>query len=230
MAIDRNDVASNRPASRTGVGTIAVTPRVDERAFAVGTTRHGKTTFFTEGLLAQVKRTRVIAVNTKGSYALELFAAAHGYFPSRYPVLPSAAHPRVILNVPPDGQALEPLWRAVLGEGDMLVYVDELAHIASARVTEGAALRSLYAAGGERGVGVWAGTQQPFHVPTHALTESERFFVFRLKRLQDRTYMRGYIGDAALLAGRLVVGEFFYHDGDLEDAIRCAPITLAPRA
>lgn len=229
MVLAANDVASNTRRSSTDPGAISIAPRVDERAFGVGTTRHGKTTLFIE-LLARVRRTRVIAVNTKGSHALEAFCAAAGYFPSAYPVMPTATYPRVLLNVPAEWEPLEPLWRAVLAEGDLLVYVDELSHISSSRTSEGAALRQLYAAGGERGVGIWAGTQQPYHVATHALTESERFFVFRLKRLQDRTYMRGYIGDAALEAGRLGVGEFFYHDGDLEEAIRCEPIKRTARA
>ncbi len=215
-------------ASEHRTAEVELAPSTSSRATFVGTTQFGKTTLAL-AFLALVRRpgARVCAIDTKGDAALNAFATARGYFRSQLPVVPSAAQPRVLLHVPPDPDALQPLFHRLVADGDVLVYIDELTHVTKPSGNQ-AGLRSLYATGAGRGVGVWACSQQPVFIPSIILSSSDRLFVFRLKRRADRDTVAGYIGEAAERTASFEPGRFLYHDDRVDEPIECEPIPLAP--
>lgn len=219
-------VADDTPPSAPRELTIA--PPIGSRATLVGTTRYGKTTLACSFLgMIRKPTTRVVAIDTKGDGALNRLARAHGYFDSIVPVVPSSKHPKVLLHLPPDPELMQPLFHRLVADGDVLIYIDELTHCSEPGARQ-QGLRSVYSTGGGRGVGIWACTQQPYFLPSFVLSQSDRLFVFRLKRDDDRKRMSGYIGAGALRSQHFERGRFLYHDDDLVEAIECDPIPLPP--
>lgn len=198
-------------------GPIVIRPRVDQRVLATGQTRYGKTILMTY-FLSLIRRYMQLLIDTKGDRNLNRFADAHGYFHSDYPVIPSPAHPRVIVHCAPDPELLQPLFHKIVAEGSILTYIDELTHVAEPNGKQ-SGLRSLYATGGDRGCGVWACSQQPFYLPGFVMGQTDMYFAFRLRRGEDRDRMADFIGDAVLASKHLPVGQFFFQDDELTEAV-----------
>lgn len=157
----------------------SIVPATNERVTFIGSTRSGKTTLACS-YLGRVKRTPVILVDTKGDGTLNRFADAHGYYRSSKLVIPSERYPRVIIQGPPDGEWWDPLfWASLRMENGCVVYIDELTHLTSSHRTE-PGLKSAFATGGGRGIGVWASTQRPAGVSIAAMSEADHLFAFRV--------------------------------------------------
>jgi hypothetical protein len=80
------------------------------------------------------------------------------------------------------GAALRGMYKA----GNQIIDVDEVLDMVDLKLeTE---MRTLWTRGRSMGAGLWAGTQQPFHVPTHAYRQAEHLFVAKDpdKRSRDR--------------------------------------------
>ena len=59
--------------------------------------------------------------------------------------------------------------------GNQIIDVDEMLDMKDLKLeTE---MRTLWTRGRSMGTGIWAGTQQPFHVPTHAYRQAEHLFI-----------------------------------------------------
>lgn len=72
-----------------------------------------------------------------------------------------------------------------------IVFVDEIMSVCpSGRIGQGYA--HCIQLGRERGIGTWSATQRPAMVPLVTMTESEHYFVFRLKNPDDRKRMGAY--------------------------------------
>lgn len=79
----------------------------------------------------------------------------------------------------------------VFDVGNCFVFVDEVMSVCPAgRIGQGYA--HCIQLGRERGIGTWSATQRPAMVPLVTMTESEYYFVFRLKNPDDRKRMGNY--------------------------------------
>lgn len=92
------------------------------------------------------------------------------------------------------------------------VYIDEVM-----RVTNGSRIGRPYATvlqlGRERGVSCWNATQRPANIPLVVMTESEHYFVFRLRNVEDRKRIYDYTGHPEFLKmPRDEHGFYYYND------------------
>ena len=149
---------------------------VDQRCCFFGATRSGKTTL-AKGLLSSVARYVVIDQKYRFTDGSPILTA---YNPRKE---------RQIIRIPPsrDEQAdiddcLDSIWRGP----PTLVFVDELALVNPSRTVLRPTLSRLIRQGGESGFGVWCGSQRPKDLPSAVFTESEHFFLFRLRWRADR--------------------------------------------
>jgi len=82
----------------------------------------------------------------------------------------------------------EKFFEFVFERRNTTVYIDEVM-----RVTNGPRIGRGYATvlqlGRERGVSCWSATQRPANIPLVVMTESEHYFVFRLRNIEDRKRM-----------------------------------------
>lgn len=81
---------------------------------------------------------------------------------------------------------------------NVTIYVDELATLTEVFPESTALLADIARTGREKRVALWTATQRPRNIPRVFLTESEIFFIFRLRSGDDRLYVKGYAGDEAL--------------------------------
>ena len=159
--------------------------RSDNRVFFAGKTGSGKT-FMAHYLLRQLGR--VIVIDPKISPAISkwnLLEQKEGFN-----LLQKGERARVRVFEPPaidkDGF---PVWDEIFkfawSLGDVTVYIDEMYSVAkNGQMTY--PLRRIYTQGREHGIGIWASTQRPRHVPFEIFTEAEWGVCFMLRSAEDR--------------------------------------------
>jgi len=159
--------------------------RSDNRVFFSGKTGSGKT-FMAHYLLRQLGR--VIVIDPKISPAI----TAWKFMDQKegFDLLAKGEKARVRVFEPPvidkDGF---PNWDSIFqfawNLGDVTVYIDEMYSVSKAgQMTY--PLRRIYTQGREHGIGIWASTQRPRHVPFEIFTEAEWGVCFMLRSAEDR--------------------------------------------
>jgi hypothetical protein len=162
---------------------LAVMPGITDRAVFVGQTGSGKTTF---ARIVLEQRHYAVVYDPKGMIAWPGWALYKSF-------------PRMVgdRNLPPhviyrpsydeleSPESIDEFFSWVYRRGNTTVYVDELYAIAKGDnypYHYGACLTR----GRELGISVFSATQRPSRVPQPTLSESEHYYVFRLKLPQDR--------------------------------------------
>lgn len=87
--------------------------------------------------------------------------------------------PRHTMDIDVDDAAHYAAFKAYLNDayrkGDQIADVDEVLDFVDLRLER--ELRRMWTRGRSMGAGLWAGTQQPFHIPTHAYRQSQHLFI-----------------------------------------------------
>lgn len=168
-----------------------------ERVYLAGMTGSGKTTL-ARVMLAQV--TRLVVIDTKFNLDPDEWNAE---IVRDVPRLPAGAAGRFIVRHD-DPESLGP---GLLRLRDYYLYVDEIFSVFPSALKASKEWRSIWTAGREFNIGVWAGSQRPTMIPNVIKTEANHYFIFRLQLPEDRATMRGIIGvDIPRLRGH----EFIY--------------------
>jgi len=160
----------------------------DNRLIVVGTTGSGKTVL-AKHLLLNPNLTRVVVIDPKHTFSLE------GY--KRGWSLPWLSNKFKLIVRPSkkDDEKLASLLYSLLGAGNVIIYIDELATMADFFKLSTAVLADIARTGREKKVGLWTATQRPAWIPKIFLTESEVYIMFQLRTDADRKYMAGLMGD-----------------------------------
>jgi hypothetical protein len=162
---------------------VAVMPGPTDRAVFIGQTGSGKTTF---ARVVMEQRPYAVAYDPKGMLSWkgwQLYRSFDRMSNDR------AIPPRVIYRPSydelEDKEQIDDFFAWIYRRGNTTVYVDELYAIAQGDnypYHYGACLTR----GRELGISVFSATQRPSRVPQATLSESEHYYVFRLKLPQDR--------------------------------------------
>ena len=195
----------------------AIAPRRMERGTLVGCTGCGKTTLARE-LLAPYPC--VVAIDPKcmlGSSEENPGGSLRGYYLCRSPeALAEAAkrYRRLQYRTDPEHQNFEDYDRVywwLFRRRNTMVYTDEVKLVQKGReIPDG--MRACVTSGRELGIGMLHATQRPRGIDTRLLTESEHFYVFRLRSRADRQYM-AELAEAEEIDLSPVDGHWFYHAG-----------------
>ena len=162
----------------------------EQRIAIVGTTGSGKTVLAAH-LLSGL--TRVVVIDPKHTFNLDGFKTGWQ--------LPLFSKDYKLIVRPRRGQdeRLGNLLYTLLGSGNLIIYVDELATMVNSYKLSVEVLEEIARTGRERHVGLWTATQRPAWIPKIFLTESETYIMFQLRTENDRKYMAGLMGDEVRL-------------------------------
>ncbi|MGI8403365.1 MAG: hypothetical protein ACR2OE_01100 [Thermomicrobiales bacterium] len=162
-----------------------------DRVFFVGSTGSGKTTL-AKSLLWGLPY--VVILDPKHTFSLPE-SWPHGWHyanaPRRHQDMRDAA---TLVYRPTYDEILdgcEEFFQWIFARGNTIVYVDEAATISKPRSIGRGYDRNIRE-GREKGIGIWSATQRPRFIPQVLMTESESFFVFRLRSEEDRKIVAGF--------------------------------------
>lgn len=160
-----------------------------DRVVLIGKTGSGKTTLV-KYLLPRINR--VIAIDPKHTLKMEGFKSSWRIprFSNRFQI--------IVRPKRNDDEKLYDLILAANKARNVTLYVDELATLADVFPESTALLADIARTGREKRVALWTATQRPRNIPRVFLTETEIFFVFRLRSGDDRMYVKGYAGDEVI--------------------------------
>lgn len=160
-----------------------------DRVVLIGKTGAGKTTLV-KSLLPRVNR--VIAIDPKHTLKIDGFKKGWNLprFSKRFQLI---VRPKMY-----DDEKLFDLILQANKARNVTIYVDELATLSEMFPLSTALLADIARTGREKHIALWTATQRPRGVPRVFLTETEIFFVFRVRSADDRQYIKGYAGDEVL--------------------------------
>ena len=169
-----------------------VTPTANSRSIAVGTTGSGKST-----LEKVVIRTKpfVLAIDPKPSLGLHTpLGHLSGFALCRSPdELREKAKQYHWLQYRPDpefqnDETYDRIYYWAYKCGNRYVCTDELYLVQTGRFA-GPGLMACITSGRERGIGMFHCTQRPTHIDQRCISECEYFYVFQLRKEEDRKRM-----------------------------------------
>lgn len=176
-----------------------------ERVGALGKTGSGKS-FLMLRLVSQLES--VVIIDTKREIRIPNFLVTNN------PKLALSAdriiyRPGANVSEKALDEFLGKVWRKYgnRAKRNMVVYIDEAAHVTSA-ARIGSNLKLLLQAGRSVGIGVWWSGQQVVSIHNTLISQSEKIFIFKLPVESDRQKLAGVIGGIADLAGSLENYEF----------------------
>lgn len=167
--------------------------KANDRALIAGKTGSGKT-YFAQAILSSVPR--LIVIDSKGSlgeWGLKSPSALdwrkfEGGRDGRFRISPPVSD-----DLP---GYFESLFARLYGIGDLTLYIDEAYAVVPSSARPGKWLTALYTRGRELGIGVWASTQRPAHIPLFLLSESDLLVSFKLLMKEDRERMAQMMGES----------------------------------
>lgn len=177
----------------------------DERAAFVGTTGSGKTVL--ANYLLGYAGERVLVLDPKHTFIREDYKERRN--------LPFLKSKFKMIYRPQDDDHMVKLLHEVNDRGNVRIYVDELATLSGTFPKSTAVLENISRTGRERHISLWGATQRPRHVPRSFFTESEVWFVFLLRDLQDRRHLRDMVGAQA--EDRIPLYHFWYVRSGMEE-------------
>jgi len=161
--------------------------RMDERAAFVGATGSGKTVL--ADYVLNFAGDRVLVIDPKHTYHKEGFKHARSlpFFDKKFKII---YRPQV-----GDDAHMLKLLQEVYKRGNIRIYVDEVATMASFFPKSTALLEDIARTGRERHISLWMATQRPRRIPLSFFTETEVWFVFLLRNPLDRKLLRDMVGE-----------------------------------
>lgn len=106
-----------------------------------------------------------------------------------------------------------------------LIYIDEFYDLTHGNsvIVDKEILKTIRA-GGEKNMAVLAGAQRPRSIPIPILSESDKYYIFKLKKGEDKKYLRDY----GVLLNREANGHQFvyYDDSNAEPIEKMMQLTL----
>jgi hypothetical protein len=187
-----------------------------ERVGALGKTGSGKT-FLMQRLVRQFEDQNIAVLIVDTKHSINMFGflilydeekavkdAAKGKSVIFRPGRRGGRKKNVGMRTKPTDNFYRMIW-AKFGSktrGDLLLYIDEAAHVTSANsIPE--PLQLLVQAGREVGIGVWWSGQQGTGVNNWLISQTEKIMVFRLTSGSDRSKMEKFLTESVQDAGTL---------------------------
>lgn len=191
--------------------------RANDRVFLVGSSGSGKTTL-AKALLWKLPN--LIVCDPKRTFTLPDEWAHMTY--DTLAQLKRHRGPSTAIYLPSsdDLDALcEPFFAWVFARKDTTLYIDEVGAVTTPQRMARSLGRCLRE-GRALGISVWSATQRPTGFPLTVMTESEHFFIFRLRNPEDRIRVGRYT--ASQIAQRIPEGHNFWYYNDRTGKLKYA--------
>lgn len=118
--------------------------------------------------------------------------------------------------------------RDVIAEKNTIVYIDEIAQLASATVVPDE-INIIWTQGRSIRVGGWCATQRPKRIPVVVKDQSEIWFMFRVNSRDDRKITEGYLPleeEPRVVAHALPKRWFWYWEDSMTRPLLIRPLDL----
>lgn len=183
-----------------------------DRVFVVGTTGSGKTSLSKALLYGSPD---VVVLDPKRTFELPETWEHTTYFDLSSLTNhkgPSTAIYRPIYSEMEAKDPCEGFFKWAFARGNTLIYVDEIVSVVN-ETRIGESYRAVLQLGREKNVACWSATQRPANIPKPILSESEHYFVFRMRTIEDRKRIYDYTGRPEFLQPiRDEHGFYYYND------------------
>jgi energy-coupling factor transporter ATP-binding protein EcfA2 len=211
----------------------------DQRAYFGGKTGSGKTYLARYLLkLMRAKGWRVVIVDPKKDWqgrGKEHRAYGEdkgtGSGTVDHPVLVEVFQPELAVQIfqPVEWDAsCDAFAQAVMTVGNTVIYFDEITQLANAtRVPKW--FNVLWTQGRAINVAAWCGSQRPRNVPIIVKDQAEAWYIFRIKNLEDRKAIAGYIPTDEvpdIIRKPLPLRYFWYYHDDMDKPVKVAPLNI----
>ena len=201
-----------------------------ERAFICGMTGSGKTTFAIWQLM-HIEQSPIIIYDTKGEPKFEALPASVVVedFPSILKAIQKDEHDYIIVRPPADVFTSPERLDKLLMEHYLylqghVAYIDEVATFHRNAIT-GTGLANLLQRGRSKGITLIMSTQRPARISRSCVSESQKFFIFRLRDRRDRKIFDEIIEEYSKLYNP-PKHYFYFDEDDGEKPVLYRPVKL----